>query len=63
MLRINGVDRIDNKKGYVTGNVTPACRYCNSAKNDRKLKYFLHWVAEVYHRSVKGTENDLDKSE
>ena len=63
VLRINGVDRIDNTKGYVEGNVAPSCRYCNAAKNDRKLKYFLHWIAEVYHKSVKGTANDLDISE
>jgi hypothetical protein len=29
----NGVDRVDNSKGYTTDNCVPACRPCNSAKN------------------------------
>ncbi len=63
VLLINGVDRIDSSKGYTSDNSASCCLYCNRGKNDRKLKYFLHWIAEVYHKSVKGTENDLDLSE
>lgn len=28
-----GIDRIDNTKGYVAGNVTPCCNVCNSMKS------------------------------
>ena len=59
VLRINGIDRICSDHGYTPVNTTPCCLYCNRGKNDRKLKYFLHWVAEVYHKSIKGTENDI----
>ena len=59
VLRINGIDRISSDHGYTLDNTTACCLYCNRGKNDRKLKYFLHWIAEVYHKSVKGTENDL----
>lgn len=27
-----GLDRIDNRRGYVIGNVVPACTICNSIK-------------------------------
>ena len=59
VLNINGIDRIDSNEGYTPRNATTCCLYCNRGKNDRKLDYFLHWVAEVYHKSVKNTHNDL----
>jgi len=58
-IHINGIDRLDSSLGYTKENCFPACAYCNKAKNDRKVDYFLHWIAEVYHKSVKGTKNDL----
>ncbi len=30
-----GLDRIDNKKGYVNGNVLPCCGSCNKTRGDR----------------------------
>lgn len=29
-----GLDRIDNSVGYLTGNVLPCCKICNSIRND-----------------------------
>jgi hypothetical protein len=29
-----GLDRIDNSKGYITGNVVSCCWTCNTIKND-----------------------------
>ena len=58
-IHVNGVDRQDSSLGYTTDNSFSCCSYCNKAKNDRKIEYFLHWVAEVYHKSVKNTHNDL----
>lgn len=31
-LRYNGIDRVDNTIGYVSGNVMPCCWKCNSVK-------------------------------
>lgn len=28
----NGIDRIDNSAGYISGNVCPCCKFCNIAK-------------------------------
>ena len=35
------VDRIDSKKGYVTGNVVPCCWPCNRFKGDRTIGEFI----------------------
>lgn len=30
-----GIDRKDNTRGYLLGNLVPSCRWCNLVKNDR----------------------------
>lgn len=39
----SGIDRIDNKMGYITNNVVPCCKICNRGKGnlskERWLKY------------------------
>lgn len=59
VLRVNGVDRKDSRLGYTAENTQTACRYCNSGKNVHQEGFFLHWVAEVYHKRVEGTEHDF----
>jgi hypothetical protein len=44
----NGLDRIDNSKGYVTGNVVPCCTTCNTSKHTMSKEEFLSWVKTVY---------------
>ena len=46
-LTYNGIDRVDNSKGYVEGNVVSCCATCNKAKNRYPLKDFLSWAARV----------------
>lgn len=46
----NGVDRIDNTKGYVTGNVRTCCGLCNRAKHQRTEAEFLAWIQRLCHR-------------
>lgn len=36
-----GLDRIDNAKGYVIGNVTPCCGTCNAMKSTQSMDEFL----------------------
>lgn len=43
----NGVDRIDNTKGYVVGNVRPCCKQCNLAKNTLNEDEFYRWIANA----------------
>jgi hypothetical protein len=47
-LLYNGIDRIDNTKGYTTENSVACCKMCNVSKNNNSLEYFLHWVKRIY---------------
>lgn len=40
----NGIDRIDNSRGYETDNVVPCCDICNTAKNTLSQKEFIEWI-------------------
>lgn len=44
----NGLDRKDNRRGYIADNVVPCCGACNVAKNDRSEAEFLAWVQRVH---------------
>jgi hypothetical protein len=39
----NGLDRVNNYKGYVTGNIVSCCSICNRAKHKMPLTEFLSW--------------------
>lgn len=44
----NGIDRIDNNKGYTYENCKACCETCNVAKWKQTTKDFLEWVKKVY---------------
>lgn len=48
----NGVDRLDNTKGYIEANVVPCCTTCNYAKRTMSKEQFLSWVNRIYKYSV-----------
>lgn len=43
----NGIDRVDNSKGYILGNCVPCCMVCNRAKSDMSLEEFYHWIDRI----------------
>ena len=46
-----GLDRIDNQKGYVEGNVTACCYRCNVAKNTLTQREFIdlcHKITKIH---------------
>lgn len=43
----NGIDRVDNTKGYNINNVVPCCKICNYAKNDMTQKEFVLWIQKA----------------
>jgi hypothetical protein len=49
----NGIDRIDNDKGYTIDNVKPACKHCNWMRRDMPVDAFLDHVKAIYERSIK----------
>jgi hypothetical protein len=48
----NGIDRVDNSKGYITGNIVPCCGNCNFAKRKMNVPEFYKWIRKVYNYSV-----------
>ena len=47
----NGIDRVDNIKGYSVSNCVPCCSICNRAKRDMRYEDFLLWIERL--RNVK----------
>ncbi len=45
----NGIDRIDNNKGYTEDNIVPCCGTCNKAKFKKTTSEFRIWVRRLYH--------------
>ena len=48
ILKCNGIDRVDNKKGYVKDNCVSCCKYCNFAKHTMTEDEFYKWIKKVY---------------
>lgn len=48
----NGIDRIDNSKGYTIDNVVSCCKFCNYSKSNRSLEDFMLWISRVYKHSI-----------
>jgi len=44
----NGIDRVDNTKGYTIDNVVPCCGICNMAKGKQTQEEFLNWIRRIY---------------
>lgn len=60
-LMYNGIDRMDNKLGYVYGNVVPCCEICNRGKSSRSYEEFSKWVDGFKRRSVNEYIRSRDK--
>lgn len=45
---INGIDRIDNSKGYCVGNCLACCKDCNYMKREYKLEDFILKLCDIY---------------
>lgn len=43
----NGIDRIDNNKGYIESNIVPCCFVCNRAKRDMEYLDFLSYIERL----------------
>ena len=47
-FKYNGIDRINSKIGYESGNVVSCCSICNTAKSNLTQHDFLRWVNKIY---------------
>lgn len=49
-----GIDRVDNSMGYIKGNVTAACRWCNVMKQDKSVVDFISQIETIHLRIRQG---------
>lgn len=49
---VNGIDRIDNSRGYTTDNCVTACHNCNHAKNTYSASDFLLHIQKIHDNLV-----------
>lgn len=47
-LLYNGIDRIDNNKGYTVENSVPCCGSCNLFKREKTVEQFITKVKNIY---------------
>ena len=57
LLNINGIDRVDNDKGYVKNNVVSCCSKCNRSKFRGTQEEFLAWAKRLVAHQVKKDSN------
>ena len=48
----NGIDRIDNTKGYTKENTVTCCTQCNTAKLNFTLEEFKTWIKNIYNKTI-----------
>jgi len=48
ILKINGIDRVNNNIGYTNKNSVSCCKVCNFAKHTQTEKDFYKWVKKIY---------------
>lgn len=51
-FKYNGIDRIDNDKGYHIDNVVPCCGDCNRAKRTMTQDEFFVLIEKIYKRRI-----------
>lgn len=44
----NGIDRVDNGLGYISGNCVPCCKKCNEVKRAMALDEFKAYIEKVH---------------
>jgi len=46
-ISYNGVDRLNNNKGYELSNCVTCCKVCNGAKSDLSFEEFQNWISRL----------------
>ncbi len=44
----NGIDRLDNNKGYIMDNCITSCSTCNNMKHAHNYEFFINHVKKIY---------------
>lgn len=57
MYIYNGMDRVDNNKGYEVDNIVPCCSNCNYMKRAMEKSQFLNQIIKIYNNLNLGRDN------
>lgn len=52
----NGIDRIDNTKGYILNNCVTCCEHCNRAKMSLSVEEFKILIDKIYNYFIVGNK-------
>ena len=56
----NGIDRVDNNKGYELSNCVPCCKHCNYVKGALSVKNLKIWSQRfIDHQNLTGSIQTL----
>lgn len=47
-IKYNGIDRLENTKGYFVENCVPCCSWCNKGKMNKTVNEFVEWINLVH---------------
>lgn len=61
-LVYNGIDRIDNSKGYSLENCVSCCKLCNKSKSSLTVEEWKTWISRVYHQTFNDQSKDVGPS-
>lgn len=53
MMKANGIDRVNNSKGYTKANCVSCCDICNNSKSILSVKQWKEWIKQV-HKHITG---------
>lgn len=57
----NGLDRIDNTKGYIINNVVTCCKICNRRKGKATLQEYKDWIRRSYIKLFEEKNDTISK--
>jgi len=56
----NGIDRLDNTKGYTINNVVPCCGVCNLSKRAMTIEQFQEWLTRAYRHYIEKSDGAVE---
>lgn len=58
----NGIDRIDNSRGYTMNNCVPCCKICNRGKMHKSLEEFRNYLLRLCQNAADGKISFINKN-
>lgn len=52
-VKANGIDRVDNTKGYTKNNCVTCCDICNNSKSTLSVEQWKEWIKRVHYQTIR----------